>query len=100
RLSSRPRRRNEEDRVSSAFERLQKSGLGFQVWSAANRRPAATRPPRHRHSYWAEIPTVVCDFTTGGGFHLPVSASDFGAYRRIVRLKAPFGAGSQLASSS
>ena len=34
----------------------------------------------------------------GGGFHLPVSASDFGAYSRIVRLNGPFGAGSQLAS--
>src|SRR5215469_13384904 len=37
---------------------------------------------------------------TGGGFHLPVSASDFGAYRRMVRLKGPLGAGNQLASLS
>jgi len=37
---------------------------------------------------------------TGGGFHLPVSASDFGAYRRMVKLNGPFGAGSQLASLS
>src|SRR5262249_48959025 len=37
-------------------------------------------------------------FTTGGGFHLPVSASDFGAYSRMQRLNAPFGAGNQFAS--
>jgi hypothetical protein len=35
-----------------------------------------------------------------GGFHFPVSASDFGLYRRMVRLNAPFGAGSQLLSLS
>jgi hypothetical protein len=29
---------------------------------------------------------------TGGGFHFPLSTSDFGAYSRIVRLKGPFGA--------
>jgi len=28
-----------------------------------------------------------------GGFHLPVKASDLGAYKRMVRLNAPFGAG-------
>ncbi len=39
-------------------------------------------------------------FTMGRGFHLPVRASDFGAYRRMVRLKGPLGAGSQLASFS
>jgi hypothetical protein len=39
-------------------------------------------------------------FVTGGGFHLPMSTSDFGAYMRIVRLNGPFGAGSQLASKS
>src|SRR5688500_11447320 len=37
---------------------------------------------------------------TAGGFHLPVSASAVGAYRRIVRVKAPLGAGSQFASLS
>lgn len=37
---------------------------------------------------------------TGGGFHLPISASDFGAYNRMVRLNGPFGAGSQLVSLS
>ena len=42
---------------------------------------AAPAPKRRRAVifYWAEMPTVVCNFTTGGGFHLPVSASDFGA---------------------
>ena len=35
---------------------------------------------------------------TGGGFHFPVSASDFGAYMRMSKLNAVFGAGSQLAS--
>src|SRR6185369_13467192 len=50
--------------------------------------------------YCADKPTVVGLRTTGGGFHLPVSASDFGLYRRMVRLKPPFGAGSQLASLS
>src|SRR4051794_33453485 len=39
-------------------------------------------------------------FIIGGGFHLPVRASDFGAYSRIHKLNAPFGAGSQLASLS
>src|SRR5262245_10768710 len=34
----------------------------------------------------------------GGGFHLPASASDFGAYNRMQRLKAPLGAGNQFAS--
>ena len=38
--------------------------------------------------------------TTGGGFHLPVSASDRGAYSRIVRLNGPLGAGNQFASKS
>lgn len=28
--------------------------------------------------YCAEKLAAVCDFTIGGGFHLPVSASDFG----------------------
>jgi hypothetical protein len=41
---------------------------------------AAPAPKRRRtvNFYWAEMPTVVCVFTTGGGFHFPVSASDFG----------------------
>jgi hypothetical protein len=29
-------------------------------------------------------------FITGGEPNLPISASDFGAYRRIVRLNGPF----------
>jgi hypothetical protein len=37
---------------------------------------------------------------TGGGFHFPVSASDFGAQRRMVKLNGPFGVGSQLTSLS
>ena len=50
--------------------------------------------------YRAPRPVVVGMRVTGGGFHLPMSASDFGAYMRIVRLNGPFGAGSQLASMS
>src|SRR3954451_10533442 len=41
-----------------------------------------------------------CAFVTAGGAHFPVSASDFGPYRRMVRLNDPLGAGSQLASLS
>src|SRR4051794_27605100 len=41
-----------------------------------------------------------CTFVTGGGFHLPMSASDFGAYIRISKLNGSLGAGSQLASLS
>jgi hypothetical protein len=39
---------------------------------------AGAKAPASRLVHWADIPTVVCDFTIGGGFHLPVSASDFG----------------------
>jgi hypothetical protein len=39
-----------------------------------------------------------CTRVTGGGFHFPVSTSDFGAYMRMSKLNAVFGAGSQLAS--
>ena len=35
-------------------------------------------------------------FVTAGVFHLPVSASDFGAYMRVSRLNGSLGAGSQL----
>src|SRR5215510_4790446 len=58
------------------------------------------RAGTHAVLHCADKPTVVGVFTTGGGFHFPVSASDFGAYKRIVRLNGPFGAGSQLASLS
>src|SRR6185436_10586063 len=59
---------------------------------------ACTTALRAATDYWPVRPIRESDFTTGGGFHLPVSASDFGAYRRIVRLNGAFGAGSQLAS--
>src|SRR3981189_911658 len=86
------------ERRRSRFVNMARLSFGmFFVLRGSN---AGAEAPTFVNFYWADIPTVVCDFTTGGGFHLPVSASDFGAYRRIVRLKAPFGAGSQLASSS
>src|SRR6516165_8086190 len=56
---------------------------------------------KHRYllsCYWgitSEGPSTV---VIGGGFHLPVSASDFGAYSRMQRLNAPLGAGNQFAS--
>ena len=46
--------------------------------SCANGRAPAPKRRRRVNFYWAEIPTVVYVFTTGGGFHLPVSASDLG----------------------
>lgn len=54
---------------------------------------------RHEAScYCALKPTVSDVLTTGGGFHLPVSASALGLYSRMVRLNPPLGDGSQLAS--
>jgi hypothetical protein len=50
--------------------------------------------------YWGTSRGSCEALVTGGGFHLPVNASAFGAYRRIVKLKAPFGAGSQFATLS
>jgi Protein of unknown function (DUF1214) len=50
--------------------------------------------------HWAWRNDGAWTFVTGGGFHLPVSASLFGAYRRMVRLKGPVGDGSQFASLS
>lgn len=52
------------------------------------------------HRFAGHAPFAACparryysSLTIGGGFHLPVSASDFDAYGRIVRLNAPFGTG-------
>jgi hypothetical protein len=43
-----------------------------------NKAPTLLRR-RSGQSYRADRPTVPCVFTIGGGFHLPVSASDSGA---------------------
>ena len=62
---------------------------------------AKTRPlPSDGGPHWAWRNDGAWTFVTGGGSHLPVSASLFGAYRRMVRLKGPVGAGSQFASLS
>ena len=37
------------------------------------------KPPRCLSAYWAVRLETTLAFVTGGGFHLPVSASDFGA---------------------
>src|SRR5690349_15907727 len=50
--------------------------------------------------YCANGPGPSCTRVTSGGFHFPVNASDLGAYIRIVKLKAPFGAGNQFGSMS
>jgi hypothetical protein len=50
--------------------------------------------------HWAWRNEGPCALVTGGGFHLPVRASLFGAYRRMVRLNGSLGAGSQFASFS
>ena len=70
-------------------------GSDAWVWLAWRRRHA-----RGISSYWACNDCDPTSLTTGGGFHLPVRASDLGAYSRIVRLNGPFGAGSQFASMS
>jgi hypothetical protein len=86
------------------FKPMSASRVPFVVSLVARKSGSTPAPKRRRavnlYLYWADKPTVVCDLTTGGGFHLPVSASDFGAYSRIVRLNGAFGAGSQLASLS
>ena len=51
-------------------------------------------------NYCAVRPVSPCTFVTGGGFHLPMSTSDFGAYMRINKLNGALGAGSQFASLS
>jgi hypothetical protein len=43
--------------------------------------------------YCALRPGSACIRVTGGGFHLPVSASDLGAWSHISKLNLPFGAG-------
>src|ERR1700730_17490369 len=48
------------------------SGQGRRAWYAAARTLIGSR------IYWATKPGSGCTRVTGGGFHLPVSASDFG----------------------
>ena len=56
--------------------------MGFGFWPECGKAAGSDTPaPKRRRVvsfHWADMPTVVCDFTTGGGFHFPVSASDFG----------------------
>ena len=61
---------------------------------------ACRRPKNLLVVIYLTAPVVDCTRVIGGGFHLPVSASDFGAYMRMVKLNWLFGAGSQLASLS
>jgi hypothetical protein len=51
--------------------------------------------------YWPPVMLgSPCTFTIGGGFHFPTRTSFFGAYKRMVRLNGPFGAGTQFDSLS
>ena len=57
------------------------NGVGFLIWVQrdGDRMDAVATTPASIQVYWTTRPTVSGVFTTGGGFHFPVSASDFGA---------------------
>src|SRR6266566_1968582 len=63
------------ERRRSRFVNMVAAPLGDDCVRAVGRRRRSAGVPLF---HWAEMPTVVCDFTIGGGFHLPVSTSDFG----------------------
>jgi hypothetical protein len=75
---------------------LQIGRVGAEVWASVDALASAFTVTIYR----APRPVVVGMRVTGGGFHLPMSTSDFGAYMRINKLNGSLGAGSQLASLS
>jgi hypothetical protein len=99
--SSRPAR----TRVCVTMVTAPDVGWGWLISTAASRECADARMAGGLRAlpvtaYWPPSGASVCARATGGGLHLPVSACDFGAYIRIVRLNGPLGAGSQLVSLS